>query len=84
MKTWICSIYGGGTPLYLVNADNEKRAWESIKETLSCYYPQNILKYSTGLIEFPESISNNEKIINIYDIYAPNGLLKIGSFEGLE
>lgn len=44
MKTWICSIYGGGTPLYLVSANNEKRVWELIKETLSCYNPQNIVQ----------------------------------------
>ena len=43
MKTWICDIFGGGTPLYLVSAEDEKSAWTLIKNEFSKSYPHCFL-----------------------------------------
>lgn len=87
MKTWICLIYGGGTPLYLVSADNEKRAWELIKKALreKGYWDISfsLEKHSGGLVEFVGWTSEEERIVNIHHIYAPNGTIKEGTYEGL-
>lgn len=94
MKTWICDIFGGGTPLYLVSAEDEKRAWALIKnefrkEYTGCYLCEkcpSILTISTpvecsGLIDFPGWASDTERIVDIHEIYAPKSILKKGSFK---
>ena len=88
MKTWICMIFGGGTPLYLVSAENEFVAWNLIKRELRktpgyCGISFELEKNSGGLIEFPYFTSNEEVIIDIHDVYAPKGLTKRGSYHGL-
>lgn len=79
MKTWICAIYGGGAPIYLVSAENEKRAWQLIKRELNVYLTT---KDCSGLWEVPEWTINHEQISDINELYAHNGVIKKGSFEG--
>ena len=90
MKTWICKIFGGGTPLYLVSAEDEKRAWRLIRKELAntCEaYRQisyELRDNSGGLVEFDGWTSNEERIVDICEVYAPKGITKQGTFEGLE
>ena len=90
MKTWICDIYGAGTPLYLVSTENEKNAWKLIKDNLrnqnnDAYWKMSfdLEKNSGGLIEFPYFKSEQETIIDINEIYATHGLLHKGTYKGL-
>lgn len=88
MKSWICLIYGGGTPLYLVSADNDKRAWELIKRELRktpgyCGISFELEKNSGGLVEFPYFTSNEEVIVDIHETYADDGVIRKGTYEGL-
>lgn len=87
-KTWICAIYGGGTPTYLVSAKSEKRAWELIREALfqkyggwSCLYSRN---QTAGLIEIPWWHADGERIDDIHDLYCNGARMKKGSFEGFK
>lgn len=85
MKTWICAIYGGGAPIYMVSAENEKRAWQLIKREIIIKYDGRVYlttKDCTGLCEVPEWNINREQISDICELYAHNGVLKNGSFEG--
>lgn len=87
MKTWICTIFGGGSPTYLVSSESEKRAWKLIQESLAKRYGNNwfnLKKSCSGLVVFPGWTSEEEQIVDINEVYAPNGIIKNGSFEGLE
>lgn len=94
MKTWICDIYGGGTPTYIVSAENEKRAWALIKKEFKERFPHcylceerpstftiSIPLECSGLIEFPNWKAETECIIDIHEVYAPNSTSKKGSFK---
>lgn len=86
MKTWICTIFGGGTPTYLVSAESEKRAWELIRKELRTRYQHTYfdMKEDTGgLVDFPGWTSEEERIVDIHEVYATHGVIKRGSFEGL-
>jgi len=80
MKTWICQIYGAGTPCYLIAANNEINAWKLLVEemTMAGYHTYNLADNSTGLVEIPDWESAEEGIVDIYETYAPNGILKKG------
>ncbi len=80
MKTWICTIFGGGTPNYLISAENEKRAWELIKGEWKDYVGKD---QCSGLIEVPFWYADNERIDDINELYATNGIIKKGSFDGI-
>jgi len=85
MKTWACLIYGAGTPLYLVSAESEKRAWELIKEDMYKKYNKmgyiNPKKDTSGLHYMPLWNSLIEQCIDIYDIYSKDGTIIKGSFK---
>lgn len=88
MKTWICKIFGGGTPTYLVSAENEFVAWTLIKTELRktpgyCGISFELEKESGGLVPFPYFTSNEEAIVDINEVYALNGQTKRGSYYGL-
>ena len=80
MKTWICTVFGGGTPTYLISAESEKRAWELIKEKWKLYIGRG---RCSGLIEVPFWHADDERIDDINELYATNGIIKKGSFEGI-
>ena len=83
-KTWICTILGGGTPTYLISAENEKRAWELIEEALYKKYKRRfcLTKYDCGgLIEVPDWHSDEERIVDIHDLYSRNGIILRGTFK---
>lgn len=84
LKTWICTILGGGTPTYLVSAENEKRAWELIREALYKKYERRFIltEYRCGgLIEVPYWHADEERIDDVYDLYSKNGIIRKGTFK---
>ena len=88
MKTWICTVFGGGTPLYLVSAESEKRAWQLIGKELNSRYRNkyfiNKRNDTGGLVELDGWTSVEERIVDLEEVYAPNGTIKKGSYEGLD
>jgi hypothetical protein len=42
------------------------------------YHTYNLADNSTGLVEIPDWESAEEGIVDIYETYAPNGILKKG------
>lgn len=84
-KTWICCIYGGGTPTYLVSAESEKQAWSLIRKALGEKYRRQWYLQERdcgGLVEVPGWHADEERIDDIHDLYAPGGKIKNGTFEG--
>ena len=85
-KTWICCIYGGGMPTYLISAENEKRAWEMLRKALNEKYQRPWYLGENGcggLVEVPGWHADEERIDDINELYATNGILKKGTYEGL-
>ena len=78
MKTWICDIFGGGTPLYLISAEDEKRAWALIKKEFKEKYPHCYLCEKRPSTNWK---AESECIVDIHEVYAPNSILKKGSFK---
>lgn len=86
-KTWICSIFGGGTPLYIVSAKDEKGAWELIKNELLREYPghwHEMLRNNSGLFHLETWSSDEARIADIHELYAHHGETRKGSFKGLD
>ena len=88
MKSWMCLIYGGGTPLYLIAAENEEKAWSLIKNELRKTEGYRVMSYdlkrwSGGLVEFPYFTAPEETIIDIHETYADRGTVRKGTYEGL-
>ena len=84
-KTWICTIFGGGTPTYLVSAESEKRAWELIRQALEKWYGGRFYlseDKTGGLIEVPYWHADEERVDDVQELYAEKGVIKKGSFEG--
>lgn len=83
LKTWICLVFGGGTPLYLVSARDEKRAWELIKSATFEKYHTSLPKNNYGgLIKVHEWHTDTEMIKDVHDLYSKNGNVITGSFNG--
>ena len=88
MKSWLCCIFGGGTPFYLVSAEDEKHAWDLIRNDLRSkgdYYWKisfNLENESGGLVELIGWMGETEGIVDLNDVYASNGTMMKGTFVG--
>ena len=82
-KTWICTIFGGGMPTYLVSAESEKRAWELIRDALNRKFGWFYLtEYNCGgLIPVDGWNSDAERADDLNEMYSDAGVLKKGSFK---
>lgn len=87
MRTWICVIFGGGTPTYLISAEDERRAWKLVREALykryGKWYSMNEDRCS-GLIEVDGWYSDEERIDDVAKLYTRNGTVIRGTFDGLK
>jgi hypothetical protein len=82
MKTWICCIYGGGAPTYLISAESEKRAWELIRKKVNGLGMFLTMDRCGGLVEVPDWHADGERIDDIHEMYARYGTIRQGTFKG--
>ena len=69
MRTWICFIYGGGTPIYLVSAKDETAAMKLIYTKLNERYGSFDEKNCSRLVALDGWLSDTERIVDIWGLH---------------